>query len=550
MLSLVATGHEAEITIIWLRDVFSLTPFFVIGTKPHKHLSGSTKMEEETKDQATTTNQEQEQESRTSKNTVTVEDAGPCKKKVAIEIPEESIKEAIDEQYTELGREAVVPGFRKGRAPRRLLEKRFGKETNEQIKLKLLAEASEASIKDNELDILGDPDIDFEKVELPPTGPMKFEFEAEVRPEFELPKLEGIAVNRSKLEVADDQITREVEQLCRWAGVWTPREDGQVEQDDQIVADVLLRPELTDEEKVKLAEQSEKAEKGEEDEKDSTAIEAETKMDNTEVYVRPSGFVGAVPVEKLDELLVGAKVGDTKTTTVEVPKTYFQENYRGRKVDVEINVKDIKYLKPAELNEAFLQRYQVETEEDLRDRVRDNLEEQSESRIRNEMSDQIYKHLLGSTDLDLPLDIVARQAGTILQRQYISLMQRGLSRQQVEEQMEQLRAGSEDEAKEQLKTFFIMDKVADKLQIEVTEEEINGHIAQLAVQRGQRPEKMKEQMERDGSLAQFRMDVRQNKCINKLLESADITETEAKAAEEKPKKAKKTTKKKAENKDE
>lgn len=500
-------------------------------------------MEEETKDSTPATNEEQEQESKTSKNVITIEDAGPCKKKVVIEIPEESIKEAIDEQYKELGREAVVPGFRKGRAPRRLLEKRFGKETNEQIKLKLLAEASEAAIKDKELDILGDPDIDFEKVELPATGPMKFEFEAEVRPQFELPEMESIPVNRPKLEVTDDQITREIDQLRRWAGVWTPREDGKIEQDDQIVADVLLTPELTEEEKVRQAEQAEKAEKGEEEEAESKVIEAETKLDNTEVYVRPNGFVGAVPVEKLDELLVGAEVGDKKTTTVEVPKTYFQEDYRGRKVDVEIDIKDIKFLKPAEMNEAFLQRYHVETEDDLRDRVRDNLQEQFESRVRNEMSEQIYQYLLNNTKFDLPLDIVARQAGTILQRQYIGLLQKGLSRQQVEEQMEQLRAGSEDQAREQLKTFFIMDKVADKFEIEVTEEEINGHIAQLAVQRGQRPEKMKEQMERDGSLAQFRMDIRQNKCINQLLESADITETEGPEAEKKPKKTKKTAKK-------
>ena len=503
-------------------------------------------MEEDTNNTTTETTEEQEQESRTSKNIITIEDAGPCKKKVVIEIPEESIKEAVDEQYKELGREAVVPGFRRGRAPRRLLEKRFGKETNEQIKLKLLAEASEAAIKDQELDVLGDPDIDFEKVELPASGPMKFDFEAEVRPEFELPNLEGIPVKRPKLEVTDDQVTREIDQLRRWAGVWTPREDGKIELDDQIIADVLLRPELTEEEKAQQAEQAQKAEKGEEEEEGAKVIEAETKLDNTEVYVRPNGFVGAVPVEKLDELLIGAKVGDKKTTTVEVPKTYFQEDYRGRKVDVEIDIKDVKYLKPAEINEAFLQRYQVETEADLQDRVRDNLQVQFESRVRNEMSDQIYQHLLDNTDFDLPLDIVARQAGTILQRQYISLLQKGLSRQQVEEQMEQLRAGSEEQAKEQLKTFFIMDKVADKFEIEVTEEEINGHIAQLAVQRGQRPEKMKEQMERDGSLAQFRMDIRQNKCINQLLESADITETKAKKAEkaeEKPKKTKKTTKK-------
>lgn len=502
-------------------------------------------MEEETKDSTASTSQEQETP-RTARNTVTVEDAGPCKKKVSIEIPEESIKEAIDEQYKELGREAVLPGFRKGRAPRRLLEKRFGKETNEQIKLKLLAEASEAAIKDKELDILGDPDIDFEKIELPTAGPMKFEFEAEVRPEFELPNLEKIPVKREKLTVTDEQISREIDQLRRWSGVWAPREDGQVEADDQIIADVLLRPELTEEEKAKQTEAAEKAEKGEESEQ-SPVLEAETKLDNTEIYVRSQGFVGAVPVEKLDEWLGGAKVGQTRTTTVEVPKTYFREEYRGRKVEIEVTVKEIKYLKPAEMNEQFLERYGVESEAELRERVQDNLQQQQESRIRQDMSEQIYQYLLDHSSFDLPLDIVARQAGTILQRQYINLLQRGLSRQQVEEQMEQLRAGSEEQAKEQLKTFFIMDKVADKLEIEVTEEEINGHIAQIAIQRGQRPEKMKEQMERDGSLAQFRMDVRQNKCINKLLETADITEQEAQATEAKPKKAKKTAKKSAED---
>jgi FKBP-type peptidyl-prolyl cis-trans isomerase (trigger factor) len=99
--------------------------------------------------------------------------------------------------------------------------------------------------------------------------------------------------------------------------------------------------------------------------------------------------------------------------------------------------------------------------------------------------------------------------------------------------MEQLRAGSDRQAAEQLKTFFIMDKVADKLKVEVSEEEINGYIAQLAVQRGQRPERMREQMLRDGSLAQLRLQARENKCIAKLLESAKITEVEP---EKKPKK--------------
>ncbi len=84
-----------------------------------------------------------------------------------------------------------------------------------------------------------------------------------------------------------------------------------------------------------------------------------------------------------------------------------------------------------------------------------------------------------------------------------------------------------------------MDKIADKLNIEVSEEEINGHIAQLAIQQGQRPERMREEMVRSGSLAQFRLQVREDKCIAKLLESAKITEV---MPEKKTKKAKKSAK--------
>ncbi|MBA7691554.1 Trigger factor [subsurface metagenome] len=465
-------------------------------------------------EQATETKDKEEQPAAL-KNTVTIEEAGPCKKKVFIEIPQESIKNLTDEEYKNLRKEALVPGFRKGRAPRRLLEKRFGKETSEQVKLKLLADAGESAVKDNELQTIGEPDIDFENIELPAEGPLKFDFEVEVRPEFDLPQLEGIAVTRTKLQVSDEQIDREIERLQRWSGVWTPRKDEVVELEDQIIADVVLKDE---------------------------GIEEEQKLDNAEIHVRQNGFVGAIPVEKLDELLVGAKAGDTRQTSVEVPKTYFREEYRGKKVDVQVTVKDIKWLKPAELDENFLRRLGVEDQDELREKTRDALQSRLETQGRTEMSEEIYKYLLDNTDFDLPVDVVAEQATTLLQRQYTNLIMRGLSRQQVEEHMEQLRAGSEEQAKEQLKTFFIMDKVADKLEIKVSEEEINGHIAQLAIQRGQRPERMREEMVRDGSLAQFSLEVRQNKSIAKLLETAKITE---KKPEKKAKKTRKTAKKSA-----
>ena len=449
------------------------------------------------------------------KDIITIEDAGPCKKKVTIEITRQKIDYTTDKQYKELGKEAMIPGFRKGRAPRRLLEKRFGKETTEQIKLTLMADASKSAIEDNKLQTIGEPDIDIENIELPAEGSLKFDFEVEVRPEFGLPQLEGIPVTKTKLEVTEEQIDREIEQIQRWSGVWTPREEGSVELEDQIIADAVLKTE---------------------------DIEEEQKLDNVEIYVRQNGFVGAIPVEKLDELLVGAKAGQTKETNVDVPKTFFREEYRGKKVDIKIDIKDIKWLKPAEIDENFLKRYGVEDEDELREKIQDTLHSRLEAQSRTEMTEQIFKYLLDKTEFDLPMDVVAEQAQSVLQRQYTNLLMRGLSREQIEEQIEQLKAGSEQQAQEQLKAFFIMDKVADKLEIDVSEEEINGHIAQLAMQRGQRPERMREDMERNGTLAQFSLEVRQDKCIAKLLETAVITE---KKPEKKAKKTKKPAKKSA-----
>ena len=458
---------------------------------------------------------QKEEETPEPKDIVTIEEAGPCKKKVTIEIVQEKIKKAIDKQYEEMGKEALVPGFRKGRAPRRLLEKRFGKETTEQIKLALLADASKSAIEDNKLQTIGEPDIDFENIELPAEGSLTFDFEIEVRPEFDLPQLEGIPVTRTKLEVTDEQIDREIEQMQRWSGVWTPREEGPVELEDQIIADAVLKIE---------------------------EIEEDEKLDNIEIYVRQSGFVGAIPVEKLDELLVGAKAGETKKTSVEVPKTFFREEYRGKKVDIQISIQDIKWLKPAELDENLLKRYGVEDKDEMREKIHDTLHGRLETQGRTEMTEQIYEYLLDKTDLDLPMNIVAEQTNSVLQRQYTNLLMRGLSREQIGEQIEQLQAGSEQQAEKQVKTFFIMDKIADKLDMDVSEEEINGHIAQLAMQRGQRPEKMREDMERNGSLAQLNLEVRQDKCIAKLLETAAITEKKPEKAK-KVKKAKKPVKK-------
>lgn len=460
------------------------------------------------------------------KNSVTVTEVGPCKKKIEIEIPAETIHGKLDEKYNELRRDAAIPGFRKGRAPLRLLEKRFGTDVSKQVKLELLIAASEEAIKENNLDTLGDPDIDHEKIELPEEGPMKVEFEVEVRPEFDLPELEGIEIEKPKLEVTDPQVDDEVTALRKRAGIWAPREKGGAEEGDQIVADVVLVTE------------------GSAD---------HDKRENIEITIRKTGFVAGVPVEDLDKLLKGAKHGDEKKTTVEVPETFYNEELRGKKIDLTIEVKEVKALEPAELNEDFFKRLGVEDEDDLKDKIRDQINAQAERQARGAMSEQVYAFLRDKIDFDLPSNIVADQSVSILQRQYTNMLMQGMAKEAVDEQMDQLKASSEEQAAEQLKMYFIMDKLADKFEVQVSEEEINGQIAYAAAMRGRRPEKMREELARDGSLAQMTLQIREEKCIEKILEKATIkdvdkvSEKPAKKAAAKKTPAKKTTKKEAED---
>ena len=449
------------------------------------------------------------------KNIVTVEDAGPCKKKVSIEIPAEKIQQALTAEYKELKLGAEVPGFRKGRAPMRLLEKKFGSDITKQVKLKLLAEASESAVSDNDIDMLGDPDIKYDDIELPDEGSMKFDFEVEVRPDFELPSLEGISVDKPKIEIGDDEIAEQIESICKRAGVWEPK-DGAVEDDDRIVADVVM---------------------------DIEGVEEDAKHENVEITSAANGYVGGVPVENLNELLAGAKAGDEKKTKVDVPATFHNEQLRGKSIEITIDVKDVKQLVPAELNEDFFTRVGVDDEGDLKDRISEQLEQQADSQAKQKMAEQIHEYLSKNVKLELPESIVADQSTQILQRQYSNMLMQGMEREQMDQQMAQLRASSEDEARQQLKTFFVMDKVAETLKIEVTDEEVNSRIAQIAAMRGRRPEKMREELARDGSLAQFSLEIREQKCIDKILETAKITEVDA--AKEKKKAVKKTKKKTA-----
>ncbi len=151
----------------------------VEGAEQQNQVEGAEQQEETAEEQET---------SLKDRISVGVEEVGTLRKKVKITVPRDAIDERLENSYKELSREATVPGFRKGHAPRGLIERRFGKDIADDVRTKLLAESYEAAIEKESLTVLGQPDVDLKAIELPEQGDLEFSCEVEVRPEFELPE--------------------------------------------------------------------------------------------------------------------------------------------------------------------------------------------------------------------------------------------------------------------------------------------------------------------------------------------------------------------------
>jgi trigger factor len=133
--------------------------------------------------------------------------------------------------------------------------------------------------------------------------------------------------------------------------------------------------------------------------------------------------------------------------------------------------------------------------------------------------------------MELPAKLSDRQAERVVGRRAMDLMSRGVPREQIDANVERLRTGARDEAARELKLFFILQQISNQQSVDVDEAELNGRIALLAAQRGRRPEKMKQDMAKDGSLANLYIQMREQKAVDKILEDAEIEEVEMKPEE-------------------
>jgi trigger factor len=437
---------------------------------------------------------------------IKIEDAGPATKKVSVEIPEDRIKTKLDEQFKELRREAAIPGFRPGHAPAKLIEKRFGEDVKDQVRRSLISESYAQAVEKNNLQVLGEPQFENEASvsQLPESGGLSYTFEVEVQPDITLPNLTGIQVKKPKIEVKDENVEQAMTNLREQQGTLIPVEDRGVQEKDYVTADVHIKL-------------------------DGNVV---AHQHDAQLVARPAR-IGGIEVADFEKQLDGARPGETRTITAKGPDTHPTESIRGKDVQIEIAIKDIKRLELVEITPEFLQDLGFESEKELRDALREQMVERIDYDVAQAQREQVMKYLLDNTTFELPRRLSAKQLDRVVQRRAIDLLMRGIPRDQVEAQLQHLRVGAVDEAARELKLFFILQKIANDQQTDVEEAELNGRIALLAAQRGARPEKLKQEMAKDGSLANLYVQMREQKALDKILESAQVEEVDVQNEPEK-----------------
>ena len=434
-----------------------------------------------------------------------VEEIAPSTRKVTVEIAEETIKAKLSENFKEIRTKAALPGFRPGHAPQKLVEKRFGSDIRNDVQQQLIGDSYRKALETNKLDVVGEPEFDNpDSIKLPESGALTYSFQVEIRPTFELPELKGIKVKRAKVEVNETHLSQAMKNLREQQGTLVPVEDRGLEAKDYVTADVSI------------------------------------KLDGNEVgaqkdaqFVLQAGRIGGIFIEDIEKQLAGAKVGQTRTISAKAPEDHPKEELRSKDVKIDITITGIKRLELAEINQEFLESLGFENEEELKEALKEQMEIRVKNDIQQAMRDQVNKYMLENIQMEIPTKLSQRQTQRIVQRRASDLMMRGLPENEIIANIEKIKAGADQQAAQELKSFFILDKIAQTEKLEVDDNELNSEVAMLAMQMGERPEKLKQRFSKDGTLMNMYLRLRENKAIDKILESAEIEEVEVKQDEAK-----------------
>lgn len=427
---------------------------------------------------------------------VTVENLAPCKKLVRVEVEAQKVDETIDTVTRQFQREAKMPGFRPGKAPREMVVRKFGKDIEDEAKRKLISEAYKNALEEQKLDVLGYPDI--EEIQFSRGQPLQFAATIETPPEFELPDYKGIPVQQEARSVTDEDVERAI----------------QVLRESQSTFKTAERPAQTGD--VVVVNYTGTTE-GKPISEVAPTAKGLTEQKNFWVEIGSSSFIPGFA-----EQIMGSKAGDKRTANVEFPADFVTKELAGKRGVYEVEVVEVKEKVLPPIDEAFAKSYGAEDLEKLRAGVRRDLENELNYKNRKGIRTQLVRSLLNRSNFELPESAVAHETRNVVYDIVQENTKRGVSRQLIEQQKEQIYSAATQGAKERVKVAFLLQKIAEKEDIKVSQEEIAQRVSYLASSYQIPPQKFLKDLQKRNGLIEIYDQVMNEKVLDLLQQNAKV----------------------------
>lgn len=427
---------------------------------------------------------------------VQIDRKSACERHVTVKVPRDDIERYLDKAFSELMPTVSVPGFRAGRAPRKLVESRFRKEVADQVKGTLLIDSMTQITEDEKLAAISEPDLDAAAIEIPEEGPLTFEFDLEVRPEFDIPNWKGLKIERPIRDFTDEDIDRQLQSLLAQQGRLVPKEEP-AESGDYIVTKLTFR-------------------NGEE-EISSSPEEV--------IRIRPVLSFRDGRIEGFDKLMAGVRGGETRAAQAQLTNDAPNVALRGKQVTATFDVLEVKRLELPELTADFLnENFHCDTEAELRDLVRRSLGRRLEYQQQQRAREQVLRALTVAADWDLPPALVRRQTQRELNRKVLELRRSGYGEDEIRAYGNELRQNSYAATVRALKEHFILERIAEEEKIEDLPEDYDTEIKLIADQSGQSVRRTRAQIEKGGMMDALRNQIIERKVIDLILADAQFKE--------------------------
>lgn len=425
---------------------------------------------------------------------VQVASPSACERHVTVTVAREDIDRYLDNAIGEMMPNAAVPGFRAGRAPRKLVEQRFKKELGEQVKGTLLMDSLTQISEEQAFAAISEPDFDLAAVEVPDEGPMTFEFNIEVRPEFDLPEWRGLKLKRPMREFTeadiDEHLEAKIGRYGQLAPIDRPAQDG-----DYLTVNIVSRHD------------------GEVVQRDSERL----------IHIRPTLSFTDGRIEGFAKAMSGVVVGDSKALPLTLTQDAPHVKLRGETLEVTFEVLEIKELKLPELDEDFLSELgEYKTVEELRGALRANLERQLQYQQGQIARRQITALLTESASWDLPPSLLKRQSSRELERAVMELRRAGFSEAAIRARENELRQNSAATTASALKEHFILERIAEDQNIDVEDGDYDTEIALISMQSGESPRRVRAQLEKRGLMDVLRNQIVERKVLELVQSKAEF----------------------------